>query len=374
MDLTSADRQRYARHLLLPEVGEAGQRKLKAARVLCVGAGGLGSPATMYLAAAGVGTIGLVDFDAVDLSNLQRQLLHGTPDVGRPKLASAAETLERLNPEVEVIPFETRLTSANALEIMEYFDIVVDGADNFATRYLVNDACVLCAKPNVHGSVLRFAGQAAVFWPAGGGPCYRCLFPQPPPAGSIPSCAEAGVLGVLPGLIGTLQATETLKLILGVGRPLVGRLLTLDALAMRWREIKIARDPRCPVCGQEPSITRLMDYDLACGLPAEADAIEPAELLARRQAGQRPLVLDVREPGERAATAIPETIHIPLGELARRAGELDLAAEIIVHCRSGARSAKAVELLRGLGFARPRNLRGGIVAWQALGAPTVPGG
>jgi adenylyltransferase/sulfurtransferase len=353
---------RYSRHRLLPEVGEAGQARLEAARVLCIGAGGLGSPLTMYLAAAGVGTLGLVDFDNVDVSNLQRQLLHGTSDVGRPKLQSAADTLADLNPHVRLVLHETRLCAANAIEILSDFDVIVDGTDNFATRYLVNDACVLLGKPNVYGSVLRFAGQVSVF-DARRGPCYRCLFPEPPPPGRVPSCAEAGVLGVLPGTIGALQATEAIKLVLGVGRPLIGRLLTYDALAMRWHEIAVPKDPACPVCGAHPTITALADLPESCAAPMARVTV--AELRARLAGGEKPTILDVRRADERAQAAIPDTLHIPLDELPARLGELDAAAQIIVHCHSGMRSAKACALLAEHGFARPVNLEGGIVAWLA---------
>ncbi|MBI5069130.1 MAG: molybdopterin-synthase adenylyltransferase MoeB [Deltaproteobacteria bacterium] len=360
--------QRYARHLVMPEVGRDGQERIKAARVLCVGAGGLGSPLLLYLGAAGVGTLGIVDFDVVDVSNLQRQVIHGTPDVGRKKLASAAERLRAVNPHVQVRPFETRLTSQNAMEILQDFDVVVDGTDNFATRYLVNDACVLSGKPNVHGAVFRFEGQASVF-SAPGGPCYRCLYPEPPPPGTVPSCAEGGVLGILPGLVGLIQATETLKLLLGKGDPLVGRLLLVDALAMRFREVKIRKDPACPVCGERPTVTGLIDYEAFCGTrggPLEARGMGAEmtveELAARRQAGDEPLLLDVREPHELRICSIGG-LHIPMNEVPARLGELDPSRELVVYCRSGARSGQVVAFLRQRGFARAVNLTGGILAW-----------
>jgi len=374
--LSPEETQRYSRHLLLPEVGPDGQRKLKAARVLCIGAGGLGSPVAMYLAASGVGTLGLVDADVVNVTNLQRQIIHGTPDVGRPKLQSAAQVLHRLNPGVEVVPFETRLTSENALEILPDFDVIIDGTDNFATRYLVNDACVLLGKPNVYGSVLRFDGQVSVFWSTRG-PCYRCLFPEPPPPGTIPSCAEGGVLGVLPGTIGTLQATEAIKLILGVGDPLIGRLLLFNALKMRWREVGFPRDRDCPVCGNCPSITRLGDYDLLCGVPESlagksAPALTVAELRARLDRGERPVVVDVREPHELLIASLPNTLHIPLSKLPLRTGELDPDDEIVLLCRSGMRSLKALDILRSRGFHKLFNLTGGLLAWSEEIDPSVP--
>jgi sulfur-carrier protein adenylyltransferase/sulfurtransferase len=371
-ELTNAEIQRYSRHLILPEVGLDGQRRLKAGKVLCVGAGGLGSPAALYLAAAGVGTIGIVDFDAVDTSNLQRQILHGTPDVGRSKLESAKERLSALNPEVRVITYETRLTSANALELFKGYDVIVDGTDNFATRYLVNDACVLLGIPNAYGSIFRFEGQASVF-ATKEGPCYRCLYPEPPPPGLVPSCAEGGVLGVLPGVIGTIQATESIKLMLGAGATLVGRLLLYDAWAMRFRELKLRRDPACPACGDRPTIKQLIDYEEFCGVkPAAAAAAGPAvpettveELKARIDAQAPIYILDVREPHEYQIARIPGSTLIPLGQLGARAGELPPASagrEIIVHCKSGVRSAKAVTLLKEQGI-EAKNLKGGILAW-----------
>jgi len=375
--LSNEEILRYARHLVLPEVGLTGQARIKAARVLCVGAGGLGSPLLLYLGAAGVGTLGIVDFDVVDLSNLQRQVIHGTPDVGRKKLASAADRLRAVNPQVQVRPFEARLTSQNAMEILRDFDVVVDGTDNFATRYLVNDACVLTGKPNVHGAVFRFEGQASVF-SAPGGPCYRCLYPEPPPPGTVPSCAEGGVLGILPGLVGLIQATETLKLLLGKGEPLVGRLLLVDALAMRFREVKVRKDPACPVCGERPTVTGLIDYEAFCGTrggaPEASDTgaeMTVEELAARRGAGDEPLLLDVREPHELPICSIGG-LHIPLGQVPARRGELDPARELVVYCRSGVRSAQVVAFLRRSGFARAVNLAGGIRAWADRVDPGMP--
>ncbi len=368
-DLGRDEILRYSRHLIMPEVGLTGQQALKAARVLLVGAGGLGSPLALYLAAAGVGTIGIVEGDVVDVTNLQRQVLHGTDDIGRSKLASAIATVRNLNPHVEVVGHDTLLSSANALDIVRGYDVVVDGTDNFPTRYLVNDACVLLGKPNVYGSIYRFDGQATVFSHAGG-PCYRCLFPEPPPPGAVPSCAEGGVLGVLPGVVGLIQATEAIKLILGRGEPLVGRLLLYDALAMRFREIQIRRDPRCPVCGDAPTIRSLIDYYAFCGVPghgvnhAAFDAeIAPAELDALRRSGARLVLLDVREPHEHEINRIADARLIPLRDLPARVHELDTADEIVVHCLMGARSAEACQFLRAAGFGKVRNLRGGIRAW-----------
>lgn len=366
-ELTPGELQRYSRHLLLPELGAEGQRLLKRARVLCVGAGGLGSPAALYLAAAGIGTLGLVDFDVVDFSNLQRQIIHGTADVGRSKLASAKARIEALNPEVRVETFEARFSVANARTLVEAFDVVVDGTDNFPARYLVNDACVLFRRPNAWGSIFRFEGQAAVF-AAPGGPCYRCLHPEPPPQGLVPSCAEAGVLGVLPGVIGTIQATEALKLILGIGEPLVGRFLVYDALKMRFRELKLRRDPDCPICGSRPTITELRETGAFCETGAgNRSGSDPAmtarELKARMDAGTAPMILDVREPFEAAICSLPGAVLIPLGELPRRLGELRRGQEIVVHCKSGARSARAVGLLRAEGFTGAVNLSGGILNW-----------
>jgi adenylyltransferase/sulfurtransferase len=360
VELTARERARYSRHLLLPEVGEEGQRRLKAARVLLVGAGGLGSPAALYLAAAGVGTLGIVDFDDVDVSNLQRQIMHGTADVGRSKLDSARDRIASINPEVHVETFKTRFRADNARALVEAFDVVVDGTDNFPARYLVNDACVLYGRPNAWGSIFRFEGQASVFaTPAG--PCYRCLHPEPPPEGLVPSCAEAGVLGVLPGIIGTIQATEAIKLILGVGDPLIGRFLIYDALKMRFRELKLPKDPDCPVCGTHPTILALKEYGGSCA-PAVA-SMTAAELKARVDAGTAPVILDVREPSEHAESRIDGSILIPLGELPQRLAELDPSRELVVHCKAGGRSARAVTLLRQKGFDRAVNLTGGITSW-----------
>ncbi len=356
---------RYARHLALPDVGVTGQQQLAAARVLIVGAGGLGSPAALYLAAAGVGTIGLVDFDTVDLSNLQRQVVHGTSGVGRTKLASARERLRDLNPHIAVETFATRLSSADALPILERFDVVIDGSDNFPTRYLINDACVLLGKPNVYGAVFRFDGQAAVF-DARTGPCYRCLFADPPPPHLVASCAEGGVLGVLPGIIGSIQALETIKLVLGIGESLVGRLLLLDGRALRFRELAVRKDPDCAVCGARPSVTALIDYEQFCGGGAAASGdleISPAELQAAGAAADAPLLLDVREPFEAEIVRLPGSRLIPLGELPRRLAELDGRARVVAYCHRGTRSLQAAQLLRAAGFSGARSLRGGIDAW-----------
>ena len=365
--LTREERQRYARHLVLPNVGAEGQERLKRARVLVVGAGGLGSPVALYLAAAGVGTIGLVDFDVVDVTNLQRQLLHGTADVGRTKLDSARDRLRDVNPNVQVVPHAVRLSSTNAMEILAGYDLVVDGTDNFATRYLVNDACVLLGIPNVYGSIFRFEGQASVFATADG-PCYRCLFPEPPPPDSIPNCAEGGVIGVLPGMVGTIQAAEALKLILNIGRPLAGRLLLIDALTMEYRTMRIQRDPGCPACGTR-TITTLIDYDQFCGVGMttaadDNDDIAPTELAVELEAGRVDLI-DVREPDEWAAGHVEGARHIPLGELPSRMDALDRSRPLVVMCRSGARSARAAQQLRAAGFERVRNLAGGILRWDA---------
>jgi adenylyltransferase/sulfurtransferase len=381
--LTRDEILRYSRHLIIPEVGIVGQQKLKAAKVLLVGAGGLGAPLGLYLTAAGIGRIGIVDFDVVDLTNLQRQVIHSTRDVGRKKLDSAAEKMLAINPELRVTKHETALSSENALEILKDYDLVVDGTDNFPTRYLVNDACVLSGKPNVYGSIFRFEGQATIFaYP--GGPCYRCLYPEPPPPGLVPSCAEAGVLGVLPGTIGLIQATETVKLILGIGEPLVGRLLLYDALGMRFRELRLRRNPECPVCGDRRTITRLIDYHQFCGVPAPASAapgqetkmnageIGVTELKAKLDRGDNFVLVDVREPHEYRLCSIPGSKLIPLGELPKRIGELDPAAELVVHCKSGGRSARACGVLRQAGFQRVRNLVGGILAWSDKVDPSVP--
>ncbi|CAN5885366.1 molybdopterin-synthase adenylyltransferase MoeB [soil metagenome] len=381
-ELTPDDYERYSRHLILPEVGVDGQRRLKGARVLCVGAGGLGSPAALYLAAAGVGTIGLVDFDAVEVSNLQRQIIHSTADIGRSKLLSAKTRLNALNPHLQVESFEARLTSANAREIFRGYDVVLDGTDNFATRYLVNDACVLLGIPNAYGSIFRFEGQASVF-AAKDGPCYRCLYPEPPPPGLVPSCAEGGVLGVLPGLIGTIQATEALKLILGGGRPLIGRLLLYDAWNMGFRELKLRRDPACPACGDHPTIRELIDYEQFCGVvpaaapdaPAAGDEMSVEQLKAKLDSGCPLYVLDVREPNEHQICRIPGAVLIPLAQLPNRLSELpgaDDERELIVHCKMGGRSAKAVKLLQEKRFTQARNLTGGILAWIDRIDPSQP--
>src|SRR3989440_2476479 len=368
---------RYSRHLIMPEVGMEGQLKLKAARVLCIGAGGLGSPLTLYLTAAGVGTLGIVDFDVVDYTNLQRQIIHTTADVGRKKLDSAEEKLKAINPFLAIRKFETRLSSENALEIFEDFDIIADGTDNFPTRYLVNDACVLTGKPNVYGSIFRFEGQASVF-ATEQGPCYRCLYPEPPPPGLVPSCAEGGVLGILPGLVGVIQATEVIKLVLGKGEPLIGRLLLVDALAMKFRELKLRKNPDCPVCGTHPTITKLIDYNEFCGIRGEEAPVETGvpeiqveELKRRQDAGEDIFVLDVREPHEYQICNIGGHL-IPLGDLPKRVHELDSSREIVAHCRSGVRSAKAVDFLRQTGFRKVRNLAGGILAWADRVDPKMP--
>jgi adenylyltransferase/sulfurtransferase len=373
--LTAEESRRYARHLRLPNVTSTGQRRLKAARVLVVGAGGLGSPVALYLAAAGVGHIGLVDFDEVDLTNLQRQLLHGTADIGRSKLESAQDRLRDVNPHVEVALYAERLTSANAMRIMRGYDLVVDGTDNFATRYLTNDACVLLGIPNVYGSVYRFEGQASVF-ASRDGPCYRCLFREPPPAGLVPSCAEGGVLGVLPGMIGTIQANEALKLLMGIGEPLIGKLLLCDALTGGFRTISIPRDPSCPACGTR-EITALIDYDAFCGTavpnePSLDEDITPRELSERMGRGDIPRIIDVREPHEHAFARIPHAELIPLATLGNAVPTLDPEAELVLHCHSGARSAWAANQLRALGFKRVRNLTGGISRWSDEVDPSVP--
>ncbi len=364
---------RYSRHLILPEVGMEGQLKLKQAKVAMIGAGGLGAPLGLYLAAAGVGRIGLVDFDVVDFSNLQRQVIHGTKDVGKKKLDSAAESMLDINPYLQIDKFDAALTSENALEIFKDYDIVVDGTDNFPTRYLVNDACVLLGIPNVYGSIFRFEGQATVF-AYEGGPCYRCLYPEPPPPGLVPSCAEGGVLGILPGTIGLIQATETVKLILGVGEPLVGRLLLYDALTMRFRELKLRRNPECPVCGDHPTITKLIDYQEFCGIPKQAPAgaeIEPLEVKAMIDRGETFTLLDVREPHEYQIASIPYAKLIPLGDLSKRLNELDRSTLLVAHCKSGVRSAKAIGVLREAGFANLLNMKGGILAWSDKVDPSV---
>jgi adenylyltransferase/sulfurtransferase len=376
--LSNEEVLRYSRHLILPDVGVDGQRKLKAGRILLIGAGGLGSPLALYLAAAGVGTLGLVDFDVVDVSNLQRQVLHGTKDIGRPKLESARDRIRDVNPHVHVEPYETRLTSENALDIIRDYDVVIDGTDNFATRYLTNDACVLLGKPNVYGSIFRFEGQASVF-ALEEGPCYRCLFPEPPPPGLVPSCAEGGVLGVLPGLVGTIQATEGIKLILGVGESLAGRLLLIDALTMRFRTVRLRKDPNCPACGTH-EITELIDYDQFCGVTPESAVastneipeITPSELANRIRRGDDIDLIDVREPHELNIARIPNVRLIPLGTLAEALPSLDSSREAVVICRTGARSGRAVQQLRAAGFRRVWNLAGGIHRWADEVDPSLP--
>ena len=379
-ELTKDELSRYSRHLILPEVGEAGQRKLKAARVLCVGTGGLGSPLALYLAAAGVGTLGLVDFDVVDASNLQRQIIHSTADIGRKKLDSAAEKLQALNPNLNVIKHDTLLTSANALDILKDYDVIADGTDNFPTRYLVNDACVLLGKPNAYGSIFRFEGHASVF-ATKDGPCYRCLYPEPPPPGLVPSCAEGGVLGILPGLVGVIQATETIKLILGKGSTLVGRLLLVDALNMRFRELKLRKNPECPVCGAHPTVTQLIDYQQFCGIaPATKEEIAVkngvpqitvSELKRRIDAGEDLFILDVREPFEYQIANIGGKL-IPQNEVPQRLGEIDRDREIIVHCKGGVRSQRIAEFLKQSGYSEVVNVAGGILAWSSEVDATLP--
>jgi adenylyltransferase/sulfurtransferase len=375
VELSSEEIARYSRHLIMPEVALEGQKRLKRARVLTVGAGGLGSPLALYLAAAGVGTLGIVDFDVVDESNLQRQIIHGTSDLGRPKMESAREKIEDINPNVKVEAFEEALTSENALEIFEDFEVIVDGTDNFPTRYLVNDACVLLGKPNVYGSIFRFEGQASVFY-AEEGPCYRCLYPEPPPPGLVPSCAEGGVLGILPGAIGTIQATETVKLLLGIGEPLIGRLLLYDALSMRFREMKLRKDPDCPVCGENPSVTELIDYQEFCGIPQTQQQADDVPEITVRELKEKldnggVSVLDVREPHEYEVANIGARL-IPLGELPERLVELDKEGTLAVHCKTGGRSARAVQLLEEAGFHNVYNVKGGITAWSEEIDPSVP--
>ena len=384
MALSNEEVQRYSRHLIMPEVGVEGQEKLKKGRVLCIGAGGLGSPAALYLAAAGVGTIGIVDFDVVDFSNLQRQVIHGTSDVGRSKLASAKDRLRELNPHINVETYETALSSKNALELFRPYDVILDGTDNFPTRYLTNDACVILGKPNAYGSIFRFEGQASVF-AMKDGPCYRCLYPEPPPPGLVPSCAEGGVLGVLPGVVGTIQATEAIKLIMGIGEPLVGRFLIYDALRMKFRELKLKKDPDCPVCGTNPTVTELIDYEQFCGIaPAATEvAVSTAsnsnetetdvnELKRKIDAKEDFFLLDVREPNEYQIGKIPGSTLIPLGEVPQRVGEIPRDKEIIVHCKMGGRSAKAAAFLRQQGYTNVKNLKGGILDWSDKIDPKVP--
>jgi adenylyltransferase/sulfurtransferase len=376
--LSNEEIARYSRHLIMPEMGMAGQRKLKQGSVLLIGTGGLGSPLALYLAAAGVGHIGLVDFDVVDSSNLQRQIIHGTSTVGMAKTESAKQRLADLNPQIEVTTYETQITSENAFDLLRPYDVIIDGTDNFPTRYLTNDASVILGKPNVYGSIFRFEGQATVFSPKDGGPCYRCLYPEPPPPGLVPSCAEGGVLGVLPGVIGTIQATEAIKLITGIGEPLIGRLMLYDALAMRFRELKLRRNPECPVCGPNPSVTELIDYEQFCGILPEVanvstqNEITPAELAELLQQPDRPFLLDVRNPYEVAIASIPGTdLVIPVDQLPERINELDTAREMVVYCRSGARSGRAVDLLKSAGFRKVKNLTGGVLRWSDDVDPTV---
>jgi sulfur-carrier protein adenylyltransferase/sulfurtransferase len=378
-ELTKDDFRRYSRHLILPEVGVVGQQKLKAAKVLCIGAGGLGSPVALYLAAAGVGTIGIVDFDVVDFSNLQRQILHGTSDVGRSKLDSAKDRLLDINPNINVVTHNAALSSENALELFAPYDIVVDGTDNFPTRYLVNDACVILGKPNAYGSIFRFEGQASVF-ATKEGPCYRCLYPEPPPPGLVPSCAEGGVLGVLPGVVGCIQATETIKLILGAGEPLIGRFLIFDALRMKFRELKLRKDPDCPVCGTHPTVTKLIDYEQFCGVNSATEEpvsgttseISATDLKKRLDRGDVLTIVDVREPNEYQINKIPGSILIPLGDIPRRYVELDPNEEYVMQCKVGARSAKAADFLRSKGFKKVQNLTGGILSWIDQVDPSQP--
>jgi adenylyltransferase/sulfurtransferase len=378
VSLSNEEILRYSRHLIMPEVGMEGQLKLKAAKVLLIGTGGLGAPLGLYLAAAGVGRLGLVDFDTVDVTNLQRQIMFGSSDVGRPKSVAATERLASLNPDIQIQSYDTQLTSENALELLRDYDVIVDGTDNFPTRYLVNDVSVLLGKPNVYGSIFRFDGQVSVFG-APGGPCYRCVYPEPPPPGLVPSCAEGGVLGVLPGIVGCIQAMEVIKLILGVGDPLIGRLLLFDALGMKFRELKLRKNPECPVCGTHPTVTKLIDYVQFCGIrgeeaPAQQTAvpdITPRELKARLDRGDDLYVLDVREPHEYQICNIGGHL-IPLGDLPKRVSELDSSKEIVAHCRSGKRSAEAAEFLRKAGFRKLLNLKGGILAWADEVDPSMP--
>ena len=379
LELNNNEVARYSRHLIMPEVGMDGQLKLKSASVLCIGAGGLGSPVAMYLGAAGVGRIGIVDFDVVDYSNLQRQVIHGTPDVGRPKLDSARDRLNAINPEVTVETHDVALSSENALELLANYDVIVDGTDNFPTRYLVNDACVILGKPNVYGSIFRFEGQASVF-ATKDGPCYRCLYPEPPPPGLVPSCAEGGVLGILPGVVGTIQATEAVKLIIGVGEPLINRFMIYDALRMKFRELKLRKDPDCPVCGETPTVTELIDYEQFCGITGavtddvSSEALDTTvkDLKTRIDGKGEVLVLDVREPQEFQICRIPGSTLIPLNDLPQRLAELEGYKDVVVHCKSGVRSAKAVKLLHKAGFSDAKNLRGGILAWIDEIDPSLP--
>jgi sulfur-carrier protein adenylyltransferase/sulfurtransferase len=381
IDFSNDEIARYSRHLIMPEVTLDGQKRLKAASVLCIGAGGLGSPIALYLAAAGIGRMGLIDYDIVDFSNLQRQILHGTDDVGRKKLNSARDRIKAVNPNVQVDLHDTMFRSDNAMQLVQDYDIVIDGTDNFPTRYLSNDVCVLLKKPNVYGSIFRFDGQCTVFAPHLGGPCYRCMFPEPPPPGMVPSCAEGGVLGVLPGMIGVMQAIEAVKMIIGIGDSLIGRLVSFDALQMRFKEFKIRKDPNCPICGEHPTIHELIDYDQFCGIP-QADAetakemdvptITATELKARIDCQDNFVLIDVREPFEYEISRIPGSKLIPLGELPARLSELDSADDIVLHCKMGGRSAKALRILQEAGFRKLNNLQGGITAWSDDVDPSVP--
>jgi sulfur-carrier protein adenylyltransferase/sulfurtransferase len=381
IDFSNDEIARYSRHLIMPEVTLDGQKRIKAASILCIGTGGLGSPIALYLAAAGVGRLGLVDYDVVDFSNLQRQILHGTDDVGRKKLNSAKDKIKAINPNVQVDLHDMLFRSENAMQVVRDYDIVIDGTDNFPTRYLSNDVCVLAKKPNIYGSIFRFDGQCTVFAPHLGGPCYRCMFPEPPPPGMVPSCAEGGVLGVLPGIIGVMQAIEAIKLIIGIGDSLVGRLVSFDALKLRFREFKIRRDPNCPICGDHPTIHELIDYDQFCGIPqADAEAaremevpkITAVDLKDRMDRHERFVLVDVREPFEYEISRIPGSRLIPLGELPARLSELDSADDIVLQCKSGSRSAKALRILQEAGFRKLTNLEGGITAWAEDVDPSVP--
>jgi len=382
LSLSKDEILRYSRHLIVPEVGMEGQEKLKAAKVLLVGTGGLGAPLGLYLAAAGVGRIGLVDFDVVDVTNLQRQVIHFTKDVGRPKIESASEKMMAINPYLEIVKHEVALTSENALDIIKDYDMVVDGTDNFPTRYLVNDACVLLNKPNVYGSIFRFEGQSTIF-ATEGGPCYRCLYPEPPPPGLVPSCAEGGVLGILPGTIGLIQATEAVKLILGIGEPLIGRLMLYDALGMRFRELKLRKNPECPICGDHRTITKLIDYQQFRGMPNREEEpkqeakvndaeIEVTEVKEKLDRGDNFVLIDVREPHEYQIASIPGAKLVPLGQIGQRLDEFDKSADIVIHCKSGMRSAKACGILKAAGFEHVRNMKGGILAWSDRVDPSVP--
>ena len=378
INLSNEEIRRYSRHLILPEFGMEGQRKLKQGSVMLIGAGGLGAPLGLYLAAAGVGHIGIVDFDVVDESNLQRQVIHGTRSLGLRKTESARARINDINPNVEVTTYEEQITSENAFDLLRPYDVIIDGTDNFPTRYLTNDASVMLGKPNVYGSIFRFEGQATVFSPRDGGPCYRCLYPEPPPPGLVPSCAEGGVLGVLPGMIGTIQATEAIKILTGIGDPLIGRLLLFDALGMRFRELKLRRNPDCPVCGEHPTVTELIDYDQFCGIVPEVAAadtsyeITPAEVAAWMQREDAPFLLDVREANEWEIGHLPDAVRISVNELPQRMNELDTAREMVVYCRSGARSGRAVDMLREAGFRKVKNMTGGILRWSDDVDPSIP--